>query len=256
MKLKILLLGPTGRIGKNFINDYYTHGYDKDYDLILGMRSPDKLKDSRFEIRYADLSNIDSLKKAFEGIDIVLNLAANADPNAEFEDLIGPNIIGTHNLFETARKSKVKRVIMASSVHAVKGYHEENVVKENDSPRPVNFYGATKAFVEAMCHVYHKKYNLSCFAIRIGAYVSDDMRETVCFTRDNFDYVISQRDMAQLFHKAILAPLDIKYAILSGSSDNKKKFLDLEYTKKIVGYKPEDDSYEMCNEIKKKLNVG
>lgn len=250
-KMRVLLLGPTGRIGKYFREDYFTHGYNKDYELILGVRDKTKIQDSRFEIRFAEISNLDSLKEAMKGVDIVLNLAANSNPEAEFRDLIEPNLIGTFNILEAARLMNVKRVIMASSIHAVKGHDEDKVVKEIDAPRPLNYYGATKAFVEAMCHVFYKKYGMSCFAIRIGAYVSDDMRQTVCFTRDNYDYVISQRDMAQLFHKAIIAPLKIKYAVFSGSSDNKKKRLDLEFTKKTLGYKPEDDAYELCEECKK-----
>jgi uronate dehydrogenase len=251
-KLNVLFLGATGRIGIHFINDYFTHKYDKDYDLILGLRDPTKLKDERYEIKRADVSDIESLKEAMKGIDVVLNLAGNASPQAEFNDLIEPNIIGTYNVLEAARLSGVKRVIMASSVHAVKGYHESELVKEFDSPKPENFYGATKAFVEAMCHVYSKKFNLSCIAIRIGAYISDNMRETVCLTRDNYDYVISQRDMAQLFHKTIIAPLTLKYAILHGSSDNAKKKLDLKCTKKLVNYAPEDDSHKLKEECLKK----
>jgi uronate dehydrogenase len=254
-KLKVLLLGPTGRIGKYFIKDYFTYKYNSSYDLILGMRDPSKLKDSGYEIRVADITDFESLKNAFNGIDVVLNLAGNANEKTEkFEELIKPNIIGTYNVLEAARLSNVKRVIMASSVHAVKGHEVNKIISETDAPRPENFYGATKAFIEAMCHVYYKKYNLSCLAIRIGAYVSDDLRQ-ILLTRQNNDYVISQRDMAQLFHKSILAPDKIKYAVLSGTSNNKNKRLSLESTKKLVGYSPEDDSYEMLEKVKKQRPV-
>src|SRR3989344_915212 len=114
--MKVLLLGPTGRIGKHFINDYFIHGYNQDYEMILGVRDIGKLKDKRYEIRHADLSDMESLKKAMKGIDVVLNLAGNANQDAAFEDLIEPNLIGTFNILEAARLSKVKRVIMASSV--------------------------------------------------------------------------------------------------------------------------------------------
>ena len=169
-----------------------------------------------------------------------------------FNDLIEPNILGTFHVLEAARLCNVKRVIMASSVHAVKGHAKEKVVSESDAPRPENFYGATKAFIEAMCHVYYKKYNMSCLAIRIGAYISDDMHE-ILLTRENNDYVISQRDMSQLFHKSILAPASLKYAVLSGSSNNKKKRLSLDCTKELVGYEPIDDSYIMLEKVKKKV---
>lgn len=252
-RLKVLLLGPTGRIGKYFIQDYISYGYNKDYDLILGMRNPERLKDSGYEIRLADITDFGSLKKAFNGIDVILNLAGNANEKTDnFEELIQPNIIGTFNVLEAARLNNVKRVIMSSSVHAVKGHDAEKVISEIDAPRPENFYGATKAFIEAMCHVYYKKYNMSCLAIRIGAYISDDMHQ-ILLTRENNDYVISQRDMAQLFNKSILAPATLKYAVLSGTSNNRKKRLSLKYTKKLVGYSPQDDSYDMLEKVKKRL---
>lgn len=254
MKEKVLLLGVTGRIGGNFVNDYLQNGYDKDYELILGARHLDKLKDEKFgkfKTVHADLASLQSLKKAMKGIDVVLNLAANAEPDAKFKDLLKPNIIGTYNLFEAAHAMKVKRVITMSSIHAVKGYKESKIIKEIDAPKPLNLYGATKAFVESLAHVYYKKYGLSCIVIRIGAYVSDDLLQKVCFTRENYDYIISQRDMAQLFHKTILSNKKLKYAVLSGISDNRKKRLDLKRTMKLVGYNPEDDAYELCESVKK-----
>lgn len=249
-KLKVLILGATGRIGKYFIKDYLVHNYNSDYELILGVRDVEKMKDSGYELRFADISDFESLKTALKDIDVVLNLAGNSNEKTEkFHDLIEPNIIGTFNLLEAARLCGVKRAILASSVHAVKGHDPEKIISETDAPRPENFYGATKAFIEAMCHVYYKKYGLSCLAIRIGAYISDDMH-FVLLTRENNDYVISQRDMAQLLHKSIIAPESLKYAVLNGTSDNKKNRLSLEHTKKLIGYSPQDDSYKMLEKVK------
>ncbi|MAG38247.1 hypothetical protein CMI45_02590 [Candidatus Pacearchaeota archaeon] len=251
MKKKVLFLGASGRIGRNFVNDYWNQRFDKKYELILGSRNPGKIKDKRFKTRKVDILDISELKKAFKGIDAVLNLAANANQNAAFSDLVKPNIYGIYNVLEAAKQAKVKRVITASSIHAVKGYREGKIIEESDAPKPENLYGATKAFAEALCYVYSKKFGLSCLAIRIGAYVSDDLRQKVCFERHNYDYVISQRDMAQLFHKAIIAPEKVKYGVLSGISNNKKKRLALNCTKKLVGYKPKDDAYALCDSVKK-----
>lgn len=251
-KLKVLLLGANGRIGSHFVDDYFKYEYNKKYELVLGVRDKNKFKESRLDVKEFNLIHLDSLLSAMKGIDIVLNLAANPNTPAEFKDLIEPNIIGTYNVLEAARLSGVRRVIMASSVHAVKGYDEGKEVRGYDAPRPINLYGATKAFVEAMCHVYYKKYGMSCIAIRIGAYVTDDLKEQICFTRDNYDYVISQKDMAQLFNKTILAGKSLKYAVLSGSSNKKGKRLNLECTEKLVGYKPVDDIVRLCKNVKKK----
>ena len=96
---------------------------------------------------------------------------------------------------------------------------------------------------------------MSCLAIRVGAYISDDLKKKVCLTRDNFDYVISQRDLAQLIYRCIMAPDKIRYGILAGISDNNNKYMDLKYTKKLVGYKPQDNVYKLCKAATKKKKL-
>lgn len=248
MKKKVLLLGATGRIGKGFIEEYLEK-YTKYYDLILGVHS--KKPKGKLKSIKVDLSDIKSLKKSMSGVSVVVNLAANSDAKAKFEDLVKPNIVGTYNVFEAARIAKVERVIFASSVHAINAYPHGHEVKNKDAPMPLDFYGATKAFGESLCSVFSHKYNLSCLAIRIGAYVSNDQKTMVCYTRKDYDYVISQRDMGQLLHKSILASKKVKYGILSGISDNDHKRMELKFTKKLIGYNPRDDAFKVCRAIKK-----
>lgn len=116
---------------------------------------------------------------------------------------------------------------------------------------PLNFYGASKAFGEALCSVFFHKYNLSCLAIRIGAYVSNDHATKICYTRKDYGHVISQGDFGQLIHKSIMAPKKVMYGVLSGISNEKHRHMGLKFTKKLVGYKPEDDVFKICKTIKK-----
>lgn len=247
-RLKVLFLGATGRIGPGIIEEYLK-GYKRDYEIILGIHK--KSESYGLKTVEVDLVNIKRLKKAMKGIDVVINFAANADQNATFEETLKPNIIGAYNVFEAARQANVKRVIFASSIHAVKGYSHKHAVQSEEPPKPLNFYGASKAYGEALCYVFSQK-NLSCIGIRIGAYVSNDKQENVCYTRKDYGHVISQRDLAQLIHKSILAPKKLNYAILSGISNDKHKHLELSKTKKLVGYKPKDDAYKICKAIKMK----
>lgn len=244
MKKKVLLLGFTGRIGPGFLKEYEKN-YKKDYEIILGFHH--KKPEKKYKSKKIDLSNISNLKKAMKGISVVINFSAESNPEAPFEKIINPNIIGAYNVFEAARQSKCKRIIFASSVHAIKGYKKRENVKHDDIPKPDNLYGTSKVFGESLCYVFSEKHNLSCLAIRIGAYVPDNLKEKICLERKNFDYVISQRDLAQLIHKCITANKEVKYGILSGSSNNKRKYMDLEFSKKLVGYKPKDDAYKLCN---------
>lgn len=246
---KVLLLGAAGKIGTGF-REEYLNKYKKSYELILGVHSK-KFIDKNFKIIRVELGNIKSLKKAMKGIDVIINFAANPNPEAKFSELIEPNLIGAYNVFEAARQSKCERVIFASSVHTIKGYPLSYKVSHDEVSKPVNFYGVSKVFGESLGYTFSYKYKLSCLVIRIGAYVSNDQRKTVCYTRHDYNYVISQRDMAQLIHKCVIAPEKVKYAILSGISDNKSKSMELKFTKKLVGYKPKDDAFKICKAIKK-----
>ncbi len=248
MKKKVLLLGATGRIGPSLIEEYLAK-YKEHYDLILGVHS----KKQKMELKSVgvDLSDINSLKRAMKGVGVVVNLAANSNVDAKFEDLVEPNLIGAYNVFEAARQSKCERVVLASSVHAVNAYPHSHKVLSRDTPMPLDFYGASKAFGESLCSVFSHKYGLSCLAIRIGAYVSNNKANKICYTREDYGHVISQRDFGQLIHKSILAPKKVRYGILSGISGGKHVHMGLNFTKKLVGYKPEDDVFKICKAIKK-----
>lgn len=261
IKMKVLLVGANGRIGSGFIEEYLDKGYGKKYELILGVHDR-KFRDRRFKVRIISLEDVKSLNRAMRGIDVVVNLAANPSPEAKFRDLIDPNIIGAYNVFESAIKNKVKRVVYASSVHAVydnlgRRYQVSGVgslgkgVNSSVFPMPSDLYGATKVFGESLCYVFSRNFNLSCLAIRVGAYTADTKMGSVCYSRKDYEHVISQRDMGQLLHKVIIASTKVKFGIFNGVSKNKKMNMSLVEAQKILKYKPEDDTYRLCREFLK-----
>ncbi|MBT3405069.1 NAD(P)-dependent oxidoreductase [archaeon] len=250
MKKKVLLLGASGNIGTGFIENYLENQeYQKDYDLIIGIHQHNSITD-KLKTRKFSLTDLDSLRKAFQGIDVIINLAANPHPEADFENLIDSNLIGAYNVFQIAKEKKVARVIFASSVHAIKGYDLDYKVRAEDAPKPLTIYGATKAFGEALCYTFSQNSELSCIAIRIGAYAAKEKMHNVCSQRTDYHYVVSQKDLSQLIHKTIIAPEKIKYTILAGISNNKKHSMDLELAKKLVNYNPKDDAYAICEKTR------
>ena len=69
----------------------------------------------------ADIADLDAIKPAFEGIDVVVHLAAHVQ-NEPFEDIVNASIVGLYNVFETVRLAGVKRVVYASSGASVRGW--------------------------------------------------------------------------------------------------------------------------------------
>lgn len=248
----VLLTGASGDVGSGF-RDEYCARYRGAYRLRLGVREPG-FRDDRFDdIARLEIEDLASCEKACAGADTVVHLAAEPDPDADFcAELVGPNVIGAWNMFEAARRARCRRVVYASSVQAIMGNPVDYQAHASEPPRPATMYGATKAFGEALCSVFSYSHSLSCIAVRIGAYVGDDDRDKVDKSANPqlLDIVVSQRDLAQLLHLCITAPDDVRYAVVNGLSDNRFKRMDLESTRALLGYAPEDDAFEWSDRVK------
>src|SRR5215475_13352798 len=140
-KRKILLTGAAGRIG----TAYRKHA-DQQYSFRLVDIQPISDPDGH-ETMILDLADPDAARRACEGMDTVIHLAADPRTTAEFyQDLIGPNFKATYNIYRAAKDAGCARLIFASSVNAVGAYPHERQVRVTDAPCPGNVYGASKAF--------------------------------------------------------------------------------------------------------------
>src|SRR5690242_6392066 len=69
----------------------------------------------------ADLADREAIRHAADGIDAVVHLGG-IPSEREFDDLLGPNFIGTRTVFEAARLGGARRIVFASSNHATGMY--------------------------------------------------------------------------------------------------------------------------------------
>lgn len=136
----ILVTGGTGSFGKKFV-ETILQKY-KPRRLIVFSR--DELKQFEMSqvfniqkypsLRYflGDVREYQRLKRAFEGVDIVVHAAALKQvPTAEYNpmEFIKTNVLGAENVINAALDSGVKKVVALSTDKAV---------------APINLYGATK----------------------------------------------------------------------------------------------------------------
>jgi len=104
----------------------------------------------------------------------------------------------------------------------------------------------SKCFGEAVAAYFAQAEGLSTIVVRIGAYddgSADNWLRQRPNVRDLATYV-SARDLQQLLVRCIEAP-DIPFAIAHGLSDNRFTRLDLTSTRELLGYTPQDDSFEV-----------
>ena len=164
-KMKVLVTGAAGLVGGHL----RTHWGDR-YRLRLADIQPVEDLAAHEEFMEMDITDYDAFLAACQGVDAVVHLAADPSMAAEFYRTLLPlNIIGCYNGFEAAREAGCKRIVFASSINAILGYGREGGPVRWDAPvYPVNVYGATKCFGEALGRVYAHQHGLSCIMVRIG----------------------------------------------------------------------------------------
>ena len=246
-KRKVLITGGAGMIGsilKNKLGGKYDFS---SFDVREARNVPSTL---------ADLSDLEAIARAFDGIDTVVHLAADRSPAGSWESILKNNFIATYNVFEASKNAGVKRVIFASSNHAEGGYYldppwkhindgnfhlleQDNyeLVTEKHMIRPDSYYGVAKAYGEALGSYYNDFHGLSSFHLRIGWVIEDD---DPTFSAFALSLWLSHRDMAQIIDLCISAPESHRYDIFNATSDNTWKIFDIDHAQKALGYKPQD----------------
>ncbi len=245
---KVLITGAAGSIGTG----YAAHAAAT-YDLRLMVRPTDPADRvdaiATFgDVVTAELSDLPRLIELFAGIDTVVHLAADPDPNATWASLLPNNIVGTYNAMAAAKAAGCRRVVYASSIHAVGGYGPEVQVKTSEPPNPGDLYGVTKCFGEALGRYMAEQEGLSVIALRIGAFQPLDSARDAEQGVKMMSMFVSRRDLNQLIEKCIDAE-NLRFAILHGVSDNHFKRLDISDARELVGYAPQDDATATLPEL-------
>jgi nucleoside-diphosphate-sugar epimerase len=229
--------GAAGRIGSYFAEHAPAH-----YRLRLMVRPDDDQPEglhSYGEVVEGDLGDLERLKELCRGIDTVLHLAGDPSPSATWASLLDANIIGAYHAFIAAKAAGCRRVVYASSIHAVSGYPVDVQVKTSDPVNPGDLYGVTKCFGEALGRYMAEQEQLSVIAIRIGSFqpIEAAREEGSIGMLDSF---VSQRDLQQLIERCIDAE-HVQFAIVNGLSNNRFKRLDISDAREMLGYTPQDD---------------
>lgn len=244
-KRKVLITGGAGRIGQ-----FITRQWAERYDIVLtDVKEP--ADTFGFPFTQADLADFDAIAPLCQGIDTVVHLGADPRMEAPWESLLPNNIIGTYNVFEAAHRAKCRRVVYASSVNAVFGYPDDLQVHTSMPVRPLNLYGATKCWGEALGCFYADQRGLSCICLRFGAVSQrpgDDERMNSRYNLDHsyIDLILTYEDLTQLVEKSIEAADDVSFQVFHGVSNNRWKRLDITDAREIIGYEPVDDAVEMA----------
>ena len=237
----VLITGATGDVGAHLRRELVGK-----YQLRLSDKRP--LKPAKGEtFMRADISRMADALRITRGVDAIVHLGGYS-VEGPWETILKANIIGCYNLFEAARRNRVKRMLFPTSNHAVGFYRRDRTIDHRVYPKPDSRYGVSKVFGEALGSLYADKYGMQVFMMRIGNVNPrpiDKRRLSIWF---------SPRDLAQLVTIGIEHP-DIRFEIVYGVSGNKRSWYDNSNAARL-GYRPQDDSEAFAEEVLSKERSG
>jgi UDP-glucose 4-epimerase len=241
----VLVTGSAGRIGS-----YYAQHAPAHHRLRLMIRPGEQAGDlaSRGEVVECTLADRRRLVDLCRGMDTVLHLAGDPNAGAEWKELLESNIIGTYNLVSAAQEAGVRRVVYASSIHAVSGYPADVQVKTDDPVNPGDLYGVSKCFGEALGRYFAEQRGMAFIALRIAAFTSLEKAATPA-AASLLDAFVSDRDLVDLIVRCI-DDRTLQFGIFNGLSDNRFKRLDISDARALLGFQPADDLAERNPELK------
>lgn len=167
-----LVTGGAGFIGSNLCEALLNMGYKVRCldDLSTGKQANVNLflENPNYEFIKGDIKNLDACLQACDGVDYVLNQAAWGSVPRSIEMPLfycANNIMGTLNMMEAARQSKVKKFVYASS-SSVYGDESNLPKKEGREGNLLSPYALSKRCDEEWGKQYARHYGLDTYGLR------------------------------------------------------------------------------------------
>jgi uronate dehydrogenase len=185
------------------------------------------------EIMIGDIADETFCDRIADGCSALIHLGGRSSEDS-WEVIHRANIVGCFNMIDAARVAGVKRVVFASSNHAI-GFHPVSErLDATARQRPDSLYGVSKAFGEDLGSLYADKHGLEVACLRIGSCFPQptDVRQLATW--------LSYADLFRLIVACLEAP-KLDFAVVYGASNNSRGYWDNSKTPEIV-FTPADSA--------------
>lgn len=220
----ILITGAAGKVARQ-VRPYLAR---PGRQLRLTDRLPFESAQAGETAHVCELADQENLPRLLEGVETIVHFAGYPR-EAGWDTLIDANILPVVRLWEAAVAAGVRRIIHASSNHAVGYYAREKRIGSAAPPRPDSRYGVTKVFMEALAQMHADKHGLKAMGVRIG-YCGPAPTEARMLS-----HWVHPEDLAALIEVGLSA--DYHCEIVYGVSDNRASWWDNRRAE-ALGYRP------------------
>ncbi|MCO6179500.1 NAD(P)-dependent oxidoreductase [Ciceribacter sp. RN22] len=185
------------------------------------------------ELVSCDLGDDKGVHDLVKGCDAIVHLGGMSG-EASFAKIMNANIAGCYNLYEAARANGMPRILLASSLHTVGFYRQDEYFDANVPLRPDGLYGVSKCFSEALARMYFDKFGQETAVVRIGS----------CFEHPRDHRMLaswlSYGDFASLAECVFKAPR-LGCPVIWGVSNNDARWWDNSRAN-FLGWQPRDNA--------------
>ena len=239
---KIVLTGASGRLGS-----YLREPLSKITKKLVSTDKDDIGKTLHNEVfKKLNIKNFKEVNKILKKTDLIIHFGAYSN-EGPFQEILDSNILGTYNIWKSAKKNKIKRIIFASSIHSVGMYRANETINHKVMHKPDTFYGLSKCFGENLAQMYWDKCGIECLTIRIlsCAKVTSKRSLSTWLSYDDLIRIVIQSTKIK----------KLGFEIIYGVSNNKRLNVDNTNATRKLKINIKDNAEKFLNKLEQKLDI-
>ena len=239
---RIVLTGASGRLGS-----YLREPLSKITKKLVSTDKDDIGKTLHNEVfKKLNIKNFKDVNKILKKTDLIIHFGGYSN-EGPFQEILDSNILGTYNIWKSAKRNKIKRIIFASSIHSVGMYRANETINHKVMHKPDTFYGLSKCFGENLAQMYWDKCGIECLTIRIlsCAKVTSKRSLSTWLSYDDLIRIVIQSTKIK----------KLGFEIIYGVSNNKRLNVDNTNATRKLKINIKDNAEKFLNKLVQKLDI-